>query len=75
LNDLFVEAGSRRKGVARALMQAAVEHATQLGSPSLELATQKTNRAAQRLYESMGWELDIEFDRYFFRSEFTHLDS
>lgn len=69
LNDLFVETASRRRGVARALLKAAVEFAAARGEGSLELATQKTNDAAQRLYESMGWDRDVEFERYFFGSE------
>jgi GNAT superfamily N-acetyltransferase len=66
LNDLFVEMASRRNGVARALLKAATEFAAAMGDGSLELATQKTNDAAQRLYESMGWDRDVEFERYFF---------
>ncbi len=66
LNDLFVVRSARRRGVGRELLIAAVEHARSTGPASLELATEKTNRAARSLYESSGWTLDEEFDRYLF---------
>ncbi|MDX1741880.1 MAG: GNAT family N-acetyltransferase [Rhodothermales bacterium] len=66
LNDLFVTPSARRRGVGQSLISAAIEYVKSTGSASLELATEKTNRAARSLYESMGWTLDEEFDRYFF---------
>ena len=65
VNDLYVATDARLRGLARALMRAAAETAKSLGAASLELATEKTNSAARNLYESIGWELDVEFDRYF----------
>lgn len=64
LNDLYVDAGARKHGVARALLAAAEEHARETGACGLELATAHTNRAAQRLYESSGWTIDAVYRRY-----------
>ena len=65
LNDLFVAEEARRTGVARSLISAAAHWVCRSEPASMELATQKTNLAARRLYESMGWRLDSDFDRYF----------
>ncbi len=64
LNDLFVEPGARKRGVARLLLQTAVATAKDLGVESLELATEKSNVPARALYESLGWRADRDFDRY-----------
>ena len=55
LNDLFVSEGARRCGVARALLAAAAAAAHQAGAVRLTLTTQRDNRRAQALYESMQW--------------------
>lgn len=64
LNDLFVAEHARKHGVARALLRAAEAHARATGACGLELATAHTNTPAQRLYESMGWQLDTAFRHY-----------
>jgi ribosomal protein S18 acetylase RimI-like enzyme len=64
LYDLFVAEASRRLGVARALLTAAHAYARQTGALRLELSTAITNAKAQALYESLGWERDVEFYRY-----------
>lgn len=64
LNDLFVDPATRTKGVGKALLRAARAHAESTGACGLELATAHTNKPAQRLYESMGWELDRNFRHY-----------
>jgi ribosomal protein S18 acetylase RimI-like enzyme len=64
LYDLFVAQPSRRQGAARALLEAARAHAMRTGAVRLELATARTNLAAQALYESLGWQRDEEFYRY-----------
>jgi ribosomal protein S18 acetylase RimI-like enzyme len=66
LNDLFVHEQARRKGVASALMSAAVEFATTMGATRLSLSTAMTNHAAQALYRSAGWERDDQFWVYDF---------
>jgi ribosomal protein S18 acetylase RimI-like enzyme len=45
-------------------MEAAAEEARQRGAASLLLSTARTNRAAQHLYESLGWVRDEEFYEY-----------
>jgi GNAT superfamily N-acetyltransferase len=64
LNDLFVSADARRQGVARAMMNAAADHARALGAASLLLTTEWNNQPAQTLYESLGWKRDQEFCEY-----------
>ena len=64
LYDLFVAGHARRRGVGRALLEAARQHAEQSGAVRMELATATTNHAAQRLYEDLGWIRDTEFYRY-----------
>jgi ribosomal protein S18 acetylase RimI-like enzyme len=64
LHDLFVDPAARRRGVGRRLMEAAAEEARQRGAASLLLSTARTNRAAQHLYESLGWVRDEEFYEY-----------
>ncbi|MEK6641226.1 MAG: GNAT family N-acetyltransferase [Nitrospirota bacterium] len=64
LNDLFVHEQARRKGVASALMSAAVKFASTLGAVRLSLSTAITNDAAQALYHSAGWKRDDQFFVY-----------
>jgi ribosomal protein S18 acetylase RimI-like enzyme len=64
LYDLYVAGEARRLGVARALMRAAVEEARAAGAVALTLQTARTNLAAQRLYDSLGWRRDEEFVEY-----------
>lgn len=64
LNDLYVAAAGRRRGVGRALMERARRYATETGAKGLVLETAVDNRAAQALYEQCGWERDVEFYRY-----------
>jgi GNAT superfamily N-acetyltransferase len=64
LNDLFVDPTTRTKGVGKALLLAARAYAQSTDACGLELATAHTNKPAQRLYESMGWQLDQTFRHY-----------
>ena len=64
LNDLFVAAPARRRGVARALLEAAAVHAKKLGAASLSLSTAHDNLPAQALYEALGWQRDTQFREY-----------
>jgi ribosomal protein S18 acetylase RimI-like enzyme len=58
LNDLFVAPEGRRKGVGEALLDRARRHAEETGAACLELATERSNVDAQRLYERLGWRKD-----------------
>ncbi|WP_158885697.1 GNAT family N-acetyltransferase [Rhodanobacter sp. L36] len=64
LNDLFVASAARRRGVAAALINAAVDAARARGAASLSLSTALDNAPAQALYESMGWQRDRQFCEY-----------
>ncbi|WP_299467276.1 GNAT family N-acetyltransferase [uncultured Gimesia sp.] len=61
LNDLFVSADARRKGVGSLLLSAAVDYAKALNAVRLTLSTEITNKTAQALYHSTGWERDEQF--------------
>lgn len=64
LNDMFVAASARRRGVAAALLREAAAHVRALGAASLSLSTARDNGPAQALYESLGWERDQQFCEY-----------
>ncbi|GAB3360789.1 GNAT family N-acetyltransferase [Lysobacter tyrosinilyticus] len=55
LNDLFVDAGARRHGVARALLDAAAKFAREQGAAGLMLETTRDNAPARALYRAAGW--------------------
>jgi GNAT superfamily N-acetyltransferase len=67
LNDLYVIAKARKHGVARALIENAKIFAQTLGAVGLTLSTAVTNEAAQKLYQSTGWERDEQFYVYDFQ--------
>ena len=64
LNDLFVAPEARRLGVGRSLMQTATDFATENGAKRIVLATAVDNRAAQALYEQIGWGRNDAFIHY-----------
>ncbi len=66
LNDLFVDASARRKGVASKLMTATVDYASSLDAIRISLSTATSNEAAQRLYQAAGWQRDEQFFVYHF---------
>jgi ribosomal protein S18 acetylase RimI-like enzyme len=53
---LGVDPSTRRRGIARALMDACLAEARRAGKERVTLETTETMTAAQRLYESMGFE-------------------
>jgi ribosomal protein S18 acetylase RimI-like enzyme len=55
LNDLFVAPAARKRGVAHALMDCARDFAVEAGALRLVLETAEDNRAAQAIYESLGY--------------------
>lgn len=64
LNDLFVQPFARQKGIGRALLDAARDHAKATGAKRLVLSTAVTNREARALYESYGYKQDDVFLTY-----------
>jgi ribosomal protein S18 acetylase RimI-like enzyme len=64
LYDLFVLPSARKSGVGRMLLQAAEAQAAKAGKVRMDLTTAKTNKAAQSLYESLGWVRDDVFFAY-----------
>ncbi|QYO61985.1 GNAT family N-acetyltransferase [Leptolyngbya sp. 7M] len=67
LNDLFVVENYRKQGVANLLMDVAEQYARSSGAVRIVLATQITNIAAQRLYESRNYVKDEAFYHYMLR--------
>lgn len=64
LYDLYTSPDSRGRGIGRSLLLAAEHYARSEGFVRLDLATARTNTAAQRLYESLGWKRDEVFFAY-----------
>ncbi len=58
LNDLFVADEARRSGMARALLDAAVQYARDDGAAGISLETTRDNTAARALYRAAGWQED-----------------
>ena len=58
LNDLYVDAGARRQGVARRLLDAAADFAREDGAAGISLETAQDNAAARALYRAAGWRED-----------------
>jgi ribosomal protein S18 acetylase RimI-like enzyme len=59
LNDLYVDAGARRQGVARQLLDAAAAFAREDGAAGISLETTQDNHAARALYRAAGWQEDV----------------
>ncbi len=55
LNDLFVDDGARRQGVAHALLDAAAQFARDQGAAGVMLETARDNAPARALYRAAGW--------------------
>ncbi|MBC8164200.1 MAG: GNAT family N-acetyltransferase [Roseiflexaceae bacterium] len=56
LNDLFVAAEARGKGVAEALLERARAFGVATAAKELALSTDTNNTTAQRLYERLGYQ-------------------
>jgi GNAT superfamily N-acetyltransferase len=56
MNDLFVAANARGRGVGHALIEASASVAGERGAAHLEWVTAPNNLTAQRLYDSTGAE-------------------
>jgi len=68
VEDVAVDSDYRRKGIAKVLMQAAIEFARQAGANGVALTSNPKREAANLLYQSMGFE-KRNTNAYFFRFE------
>jgi GNAT superfamily N-acetyltransferase len=64
LNDLFVIATARGRGVGRQLMDRAREFARKSGAVRIELTTERSNTTAQALYRAAGYARDDVFYKF-----------
>ena len=64
LNDLYVDAESRKKGIGEMLLHKAKDYAIETGAKSIGLSTAPDNYSAQRLYEKNGYIQDSQFYHY-----------
>jgi ribosomal protein S18 acetylase RimI-like enzyme len=55
LQELYVIPALRGRGVGRALLESVIEVSRERGADGIDLNTGETDRAARRLYESMGF--------------------
>ncbi len=64
LQHLVVSPGFRRRGIANALVEASLLKLEQLGIGKCHVDVFKTNTLASRYWESQGWKLRTDIDRY-----------
>src|ERR671936_1281581 len=55
LAELYVTPAQRRRGIGRALMQAAIQEARERGADTIEIGVDEPDFAARHLYESLGF--------------------
>ncbi len=65
LNDLYVAADHRKKGIGEQLIQAAMQFAKTDGAQYVQLETAIDNYNAQRLYETIGFVKQQPDEGYF----------
>ncbi|WP_288407118.1 GNAT family N-acetyltransferase [uncultured Herbaspirillum sp.] len=64
LSDLYVVPSARKQGHGHYLMQYLRDHFTRLGAQRITLDTATTNKIAQQLYESLGYEREQLYITY-----------
>ena len=60
LEELYVVPAKRGQGLGRALLEAAMDTARQRGAAHMDVGTSADDTAARALYESVGFENEIE---------------
>ena len=55
LHDIFIDASSRRKGVARQLALETFARLEKMGAPRIVLKTAAKNESAQKFFASLGF--------------------
>jgi GNAT superfamily N-acetyltransferase len=61
---LYVDPLVQRRGIGRALLDTAIDHARETGATDLRLWVAEGNAPARAFYEASGWELDGERQRF-----------
>jgi GNAT superfamily N-acetyltransferase len=61
---LYVDPLVQRRGVGRALLDAAIDHARDTGAADLHLWVAEGNASARAFYEATGWEPDGGHQRF-----------
>ncbi|WP_100138945.1 GNAT family N-acetyltransferase [Snodgrassella alvi] len=61
LNDLYIPASQRQKGIATQLMQYVKKFARDDGYSGISLCTASDNHKARALYEQAGYQIDNQF--------------
>ena len=69
LNDLYVAAEHRKKGIGHQLIERSLALARECGAVRVDLGTARDNHTAQSLYEKMGFVKDTVFYAYSFPIE------
>jgi ribosomal protein S18 acetylase RimI-like enzyme len=67
LYDLYVDEASRGKSYGKYLMNYIIEYCKSQNIKRITLDTANTNKIAQNLYESIGYEKESEFIAYHYR--------
>ncbi|HEY9526402.1 MAG TPA: GNAT family N-acetyltransferase [Anaerolineales bacterium] len=66
IEDVVVDGSARRRGIAEALMQKAIELARAAGAEGISLTSNPQRQAANLLYQSLGFQLR-QTNPYYFR--------
>ncbi len=67
LNDLFVDARHRGRGISKLLIDRAQKLARDTGALGILLETEKTNDIGNKLYPRTGFELETDTHYYFWK--------
>ena len=67
LNDLYVRPEYRGQGVAKKLIHTVHAHAEETKAVKVVLSTAHSNHSAQALYESLGYQPDLQFKTYAYK--------
>jgi len=65
INSLAVDVASRRTGVARFLLQAVFRDVVEAGARAATLEVRRSNEAAKRLYEGLGFSVEAVSRDYY----------
>ncbi|HSL43550.1 MAG TPA: GNAT family N-acetyltransferase [Anaerolineales bacterium] len=66
IEDVIVDESMRRRGIGEALVQCAIELAREAGAEGVSLTSNPKREAANRLYQSLGFELRLT-NPYFYK--------